>query len=30
MIPGSSRNVEVIILREVLDSHKIKFRPAGE
>ncbi|MHC2385686.1 hypothetical protein ACVMFA_002182 [Bradyrhizobium liaoningense] len=30
MVPGSGRNVEVLILREVLESRGVKFRPPGD
>jgi len=30
VVPGSPRNVEVLIFKEMLEQHKITFRPVGE
>jgi hypothetical protein len=30
LVPGSGRNVEVIVFRELLEHHGYKFRPVGE
>ena len=30
MIPGSSRNVEVLVFREIVDTAGVKFRPPGD
>jgi len=30
VVPGSARNVEVVVFKEILEQRGIKFRPVGE